>query len=57
MARDKLGDKVVPRVILEATHMDTLVGYSLQSIGTTRTTHSDLAHHYCSPFQEIWSHP
>ena len=25
LARDKLGDKVVPKVILEATHKDTLV--------------------------------
>lgn len=25
MARDRLGDKVVPKVLLEATHKDTLV--------------------------------
>lgn len=25
MARDQLGDKVVPKVLLDATHQDTLV--------------------------------
>lgn len=27
LARDKLGDQVVPKVLLEATHADTLVSY------------------------------
>lgn len=32
MARDKHGDKVVPKVILEATHKDALVGHQLCTI-------------------------